>query len=224
MTVSQLLESTITRWRELEQRYEAHRYDGASEKLSVRLQGNEGSPFVFTAPHAVNHIRERKVKYAERGTGGLAELLALSTDNLAVTVDGPLTYDPNWDQSPQLPFKKTLLSTLTDSQTVVDLHGMKDDYDIDFCIGLGNAPDDKAKSIAENLSAKLVTAGFRVSRDWPFDGRRIGTITNFVQDNGYSGFQVEIAARLRYPNISEEDANLLIDRFTVGLRHNLECS
>src|SRR5207237_8557869 len=97
-----------------------------------RIQANEGKCIVFSAPHAVNQRRQQKVKYAERGTGGLAELLALSTDNLAVTVDGPLTYDPNWDQSPQMPFKKILLSTLTNSQTVIDLQGLKDVYYIAF--------------------------------------------------------------------------------------------
>jgi phage replication-related protein YjqB (UPF0714/DUF867 family) len=223
MITNQVLLPTLVHWAQLEDRYRESLYDGASPQSNVRITGNRKGSFIFTAAHAVNHIRERKVKYAERGTGGLAELLAISSGSLSLTVDGPLDYDPNWDHSPEIPFKKSLLSLLTNGKTVIDLHGMKDDYGVDICIGLGTAPSAFAKEVAGNLAASLTNVGFRVSMDWPFDGRRIGTITNFVQEKGFSGFQVEIAARLRYPNVSSQDSNLLVDGFVSAVRDAHKC-
>jgi hypothetical protein len=223
MTTNQVIQRTLVRWAQLEEPYGESLYDGASHRSSVRITGNPKGCFVFTAPHAVNHLRESKIKYAERGTGGLAELLAISSDNLALTVDGPLNYDPNWDQSPEVPFKRSLLSLLTNGKAVIDLHGMKDDYGVDICLGLGRAPSALTKEVAESLEAALSNAGFRVDVNWPFDGCRIGTVTSFVQESGFSGFQVEIAARLRYPHISSRDSNLLINSFISAVRYGYKC-
>ncbi len=221
--MAQAVLTSLGCWAQLEAHYQESRYDGGSDESSVRLVGNRKGRFIFTAPHAVNHIRESKVKYAERGTGGLAELLASLSDNLALTVDGPLDYDPNWDQSPDIPFKRSLLTLLTDRKTVIDLHGMKDDYGVDVCIGLGRAPNGFGNAVAESLELAFSRVGFKVNLDWPFDGRRIGTVTDFVQTKGFSACQVEIAARLRYPNISHQESNLLLESFVSAVRRAQEC-
>lgn len=221
--MAQAVVAVLGYWAQLEEHYGESLYDGGSDESSLRVVGNRNGRLVFTAPHAVNHIREHKVKYAERGTGGLAELLALSSNNQALTVDGPLDYDPNWDQSPDIPFKRRLLDLLTDKRAVVDLHGMKDDYGIDVCVGQGRSPDAFAKQLADCLVGAFKSVGFRVEVDWPFDGRRIGTITDFVQERGFSACQVEIAARLRYPKVSHQESSLLIDSFISAIRTVQEC-
>lgn len=217
MTTQQILQPTLEQWAALEEHYTDPLYNGSAPKMSISVSGDKGGIFIFTAPHAVNHVREGQIKFADRGTGGLAELLALSSGNLALTADGPLDHDPNWDESAEIPFKKKLLSLLKPDCIVIDLHGMKDKYGVDISIGLGPAANVTSKSLAETMQSSFMSIGLKVAVDWPFDGRRPGTITSFVQGNGFSGIQVEIAASLRYPKVSSHDATRLINGFLSSL-------
>jgi hypothetical protein len=209
--VSPIIQPTFEQWEALEEFYSAALYNGNGPAGSTRVIGNLSGKFVFTAPHAVNHIREGAVKYADRGTGGLAELIALSSGNTAFTVAGQLDHDPNWDQ--QSPFKSELLSLLRQGQLIIDLHGMKDSYNIDINIGLGPAAGSTSKHLAGKLKVAFDSSEFITSVDWPFDGRRPGTVTTFIQANGFSGVQIEIASKLRYPNINPSDVARLSECF-----------
>jgi hypothetical protein len=71
----------LHKWVHLEQRYRANLYNGKGQPNSFRLTGNPESLILITSPHSVNQIRDGRQKYADKMTGGLAELLALLSNS-----------------------------------------------------------------------------------------------------------------------------------------------
>jgi hypothetical protein len=199
----------IASWLDFEHRYSSNLYYGAGTGNSNRWVGNKDSQLIFTAPHSVNHIREGNIKYADKMTGGLAELLAKLSNNQSLTVDGPPNGDPNWDDV--APFKDELLLHLKENSIVFDLHGMKDSYGIDVNIGMGKEPSKQSKNIAINLSKQLKTNNFIVSVDDPFDACHPYTITSFVQSHRGSAVQLEISSALRNPSDAPEKALIFVN-------------
>jgi len=79
----------LAEWIALDERYQGDR-PGAR---AVRVLKAGEAAVVFTAPHAVRHLRRGQLKKADIRTGGLAELLALRTGGAAVTSLGRLALE-----------------------------------------------------------------------------------------------------------------------------------
>src|SRR5947207_486184 len=85
----------LSAWKQLELRYSANLYDGIGKRGEIcHLPGGE---VIFTAAHALNHVRNGTQKLADRWTGGLAEAMANATGHQALTAIGAMDDDPNWD-------------------------------------------------------------------------------------------------------------------------------
>lgn len=203
------------RWRLLEQPFGARRYDGerpdapTERRLSepapgvIEVAGTTRPGLVVTAPHATNHQRAGEVKWADRGTGGLALLLAELTGCGALVAVGALTDDPgdaNFDE--RHPFKDRLADLSPD--VVVDLHGMRtrEGYDVDLGFGDGAIP--------ERFLAALDETDLRFTRNGVFDAMRTTTVAAFAQERGIQAVQVEIGAHLRPPTMHDDDGARLV--------------
>ncbi|HLX95714.1 MAG TPA: hypothetical protein VKU37_08210 [Verrucomicrobiae bacterium] len=182
----------------------------------MKLMGGSKAQLLFTAPHAVNHLREGVLKCADRWTGGLAEALTIALGSRALAPDGRVNGDPNWNVK-ACPFKQKLHSLLCPDTVVIDLHGMKNDYGIGINIGMGSSPDSCSKTLVERLVRSFEKLGQRPSINWPFGGFGRGTITSFVQSLGHSALQIEIAANLRQPCELPIKAILLMQGFINAL-------
>lgn len=142
------------------------------------------------------------------GTGGLAETLAELTSSTALTVVGRQTGDPNWDVEIAT-FKREVLARL--ELIVVDLHGFREERPEDLIIGLGPAPNEASRALADRLIALAEAAGLTARAGRPFDATWPGTITATVQVAGGTGLQLEVAGRARRPVTRPETTGPLLE-------------
>ncbi|MFD2025594.1 hypothetical protein [Promicromonospora aerolata] len=154
----------------------------------LEISGSAHPQIVVTAAHATNHERDDAGKVADRGTGGLAVLLAQVTGCTALIALGT-PGDANYDQAH--PLKERLAEVRP--MVVIDLHGMRSraESDVDLGTGTGTAPP--------AVVSALDDSNLRVTTNQIFDAMRPTTVTSFAQSLGISAVQVEIGAHLRPP-------------------------
>jgi hypothetical protein len=214
---------TVREWAALEAPFAARRYTGdrtairsvTSRVREVRpgafhLPGTRRAHALVTAVHATNHTRQGRTKYADRGTGGLALLLAELTGCGALVVVGA-PGDANHDAGH--PFKDALLDVAPGMEHVVDLHGAVelDGGHVDLGTGHGAVP-------AAFIEALQHADGLRVSTDAKFSARHPNRVTTFAQRCGLAAVQVEIAAIARPPAVGLP----LCQRVLTGLAAAIE--
>lgn len=182
-------------WNAAEQRYANDSYTGSG--IEDQLDIARGlTPVLFTAPHAIAHPRNGAVKVADVYTGGLAMTLARALNANALVVAGAPSSDGNFDAHG--PFKEALHDTLPRVDAVIDLHGMRDTWEVDVCLGRGALPH-LSDELVDHLTHHLTAAGFRVGVDTPFNARRPTTVTTSAQRTGTAAVQVELARHTRNP-------------------------
>lgn len=207
MTAQQAGAPSVTdvaaRWLALEQVFSRDGYDGGRSPLLAGVADLvvDSTPglletrpasrphVVVTAPHATNHERAGATKVADRGTGGLALLLAELTGATAlVALNTP--GDANFDAEHPL---KARLAELRPS-VVIDLHGMRrrPESDVDLGTGEGLVP----QAVIDVLHAASTVD---VTVNELFDAMRPTTVTAYAQDLGFQAVQAEIGAHLRPP-------------------------
>ncbi|MEV0894209.1 hypothetical protein [Promicromonospora sp. NPDC050262] len=202
------------RWLGFEQIFSQDRYEGGvppwpssiSDSVSeptpglLEIAGTTRPDVVVTAPHATNHERDGATKVADRGTGGLALLLAQLTGCTAL-VALSTAGDANFDEEHPL---KARLAELRPT-VVIDLHGMRSRpaSEVDLGTGTGLAPAD--------MVAALISSSLRVTTNEIFDAMRPTTVTSFAQARGIASVQVEIGAHLRPPSGEPRSLARLVD-------------
>ena len=206
----------VDRWLRLEARYSGHAYDGSGTGLRV-VVGAKESRIAVSAPHAVNHRRDAADKLADRGTGGLAELLAELVPLTALIVAARDSGDANWDNGHRL---KTRLAGLQPRPLfVLDIHGMTGTDTADVEIGLGLSPTQASRALAQSLVSELATAGLNCSMDATYTARRVTTITSWAQLSlGIPAIQIELASAVRPPDGKSESLAKVVASLVRGLR------
>lgn len=203
----------VARWLVLERFFSSDGYDGGrapgSSAVSatvseptpglLELTGSTRPQIVITAPHATNHERAGATKVADRGTGGLALLLAELTGCTAL-VALSTSGDANYDDVH--PLKERLVAL--EPAVVIDLHGMRSraESEVDLGTGTGRVPTHVVMSLRD--------CGLGVTTDQIFDAMRPTTVTSFAQQHGISAVQVEIGAHLRPPSGEPESLARLV--------------
>jgi hypothetical protein len=157
--------------------------------------------FLVSAPHAVRHLGDRKIKMSDEYTGSIAYLLNQLTCCHALTVTKLYGGDPNVD-GPCI-YKELLASLCRKHKItlVLDLHGAAREMDFDVDIGsmdgrsmLGNT------RMLTLLVESLNSTGFgRILQNY-FPAKGNNTITNFVYTElGIPALKLEINRRYRVP-------------------------
>lgn len=182
-------------WSAFEQQYQRNYYHGSHMPGTVH-QAPGTTPVLFSAPHAVGHWRETRMKVADVGTGGLTDILHTLTGASTIVQAGAAIRDGNWYPNAEL--KRPLARALDGVNAVIDLHGMRDNYGIDVCIGLGALPETSV-DLARILDTTLRKHGIQVAVNDPFNATHPGTVTSFCQSAGTPAVQLEIARKLRTP-------------------------
>ena len=190
------------RWRDLEERYSANNYDGSGPDAVLVIPGALRPGLILSAPHATNHLRDGALKFADRGTGGLAELLARELGATAVIAASGRHGDANHDA--EHPLKESIASL--SPALVLDLHGMRDREDhpvqADLGAGQGLTPPD----LESALRAKLVTSDGALFTG----GKKLTTVTSWAQLRNIPALQIEVTASFRVPTGSDEHLNQLV--------------
>lgn len=179
-------------WDEAEQSFAVERYMGVAVDTVATRTGDV--PILFSAPHAVAHIREGLLKRADLGTGGLAVALSHVTGGYALAQAGLATRDASWYAN--TPFRERLDQVSVHADTVIDLHGMKDEYGVDVCIGAGRYSVSSLDLLAVTIEV-LTDAGVSISINDPYDARRENSVTSYCQRQGLQALQLELSRTTR---------------------------
>lgn len=167
---------------------------------------------LVTAPHASTHERDGRVKLADRGTGGLALLLAEQTGCAAVACLPSAPGDANHD--PSHPLKDWVDQLRPRPRVVIDLHGFSSRYGVEIDIGTG------AGDVPPGVPAALhplATYGWTITTDAVYDASGPNTVTSWAQDRGMLAVQLEIAAQLRVPIGRSRDLERLVDALVTAI-------
>lgn len=158
-------------------------------------------PVLVSAPHAVRHLRQKKIKKSDEYTGAIAYLLNELTGCHSLAVAKLYGGDPNFDD-PCL-YKNYLQEVCQQNKIkfVIDLHGAARDHDFDVDLGTAKGKSLLGKDkLLENISEVFVLGGLgRVSQNH-FPAISPNNITNFVaRDLAIPAIQVEVNRKYRVP-------------------------
>lgn len=154
-------------------------------------------PLLISAPHATPHNRQGAVKKHEAMTGVLALVLAKVLGCSVILPTAIQNDDPNFDTNDNAPYKSKLASLLKDRPRLVDLHGMKDGWGSDICIGVGQSADAGTKDLIAHLKEAAQELDLAVTVNQPFDSLHPGTISQFARTRGCLAAQLEISRDCR---------------------------
>lgn len=213
----------VQRWDDLERAFAARQYDGDRALLaSIEPGAREVRPGVFalparrlpgtvlTAVHGTNHTRDGRLKLADRGTGGLALVLAAATGCGALVTlgtHGDANHDPNHPA-------KDALRDLPGVRHVIDLHGAAHRSDSPD-IGLGTSTGRTPARFVDALRADLRLA---VTVDARHAAKGPHRLASFAQRHGRRAVQVEVDALARPPAGSAERRGVLLAALTDAVR------
>lgn len=153
---------------------------------------------LISAPHAINHLRDGRVKNADRYTGAIArEVHRAAGQPLVARVRGPAG-DPNWDRVS--PYKDAIAAAAARGEiaAVLDLHGANRTRAFDLALGSAGVRAPWIETAAGVLRAagldQLMVNGDRFTATYP------GTVTWFAAyELGLPAVQVEINGFYRAP-------------------------
>lgn len=164
-------------------------------------------PILVSAPHAVRHMRQKKIKPSDEFTGSMAFLLNKLTGCHSLAVTKLYGGDPNFDE--KCIYKETLKSITSDHKIklVIDLHGASRDHDFDIDIGtmkgvsiLGHT------NYISSLKKHLKDYGVTGISENHFSISGNNTVTKYVSTElGIPALQLEINKKYRVPHQNPRD-------------------
>ncbi len=191
---------------EYNKKYEENFASGVRSVPNYKVVMGE-NPILFSAPHAVVHMRDGKLKIQDSNTGGIVEYLAKECNCYGITRTYNLDDDPNWDNvGPGLDYKKKVVEIIKNNRIkyFFDIHAMSDKYGIDWCLGTGNYENlNGDMELLEKLKILFEKSG-KVSIDVPFKAGKEYIVSNYVATNtGIPAIQIEISQNLRFGKLEE---------------------
>lgn len=164
-------------------------------------------PVLVSAPHAVRHMRQKKIKPSDEFTGSIACLLNTLTGCHSLTAVKLYGGDPNFDD--KCLYKDTLYNLAREHRfcLVIDIHGASRQHGFDIDIGtikgrslLGRAqyPELLKKYLSQYEITGISENHFTVSGQ--------NTVTNYVSGVlGIPAIQLEINKQFRAPHQNTRD-------------------
>lgn len=179
-------------------------------KTDKRVNSNQEEPFWFvlgelpilvSAPHAVRHYRQKKIKISDQFTGSIVYLLNQLTGCHAIATTKLYGGDPNSDDPCIYKAKIAEICDRKKVKFVLDIHGAarEREFDVDFGTNSGKNILSKAKML-ETLEHNFHGFGLsRISHDH-FAATGLNTIANYVaRELRIPAVQVEINKQYRVP-------------------------
>jgi hypothetical protein len=181
-------------------------------------------PILVSAPHAVRHYRQKKIKMSDQFTGSTVYLLNKLTGCHAIATTKLYGGDPNFDSSCQYKEKVTEICGSKKVKFVLDIHGVarERDFDVDFGINDGKNLLGKTKML-EILERNFLNIGIsRISRDH-FAATGPNTIANYVaRELKIPAVQVEINKQYRVPAQNPQGYHCMLGALVESIKE-LSC-
>jgi len=191
-------------------RFSVNEYRGLPDAPPFTFE--EGSiAALVSAPHAVTHMREGRIKASEDFTGPLALELARLTGAHALVATRFDDCDPNFDPLETSAYKQALVDFIQRHgiRLVLDIHGMVTASPAIIALGTGDganvaARPKVAEAAADIIESRLASVAERHGKQIAVDGRFAARDANTVcatvaRSCGIAALQVELSTLLRYP-------------------------
>lgn len=212
-----------------EKRFMANQYKG--KRFRERAIKNGKIPVMISAPHAVNHFREEKQKYADMYTGGLAEYLHDELGCHVMYATGYTQNDANYDEAVTCEYKQELVSYIqeNDIKVLIDLHGSAKTRE--FAVEMGTIDEADSSlhqyqfieelihiTLESSMGKWLKEDGKVISNNSVFAASNPNTVTNFVsRETKIPCIQLEINRLYRDPK-QKERFESLVDGLEKAIR------
>lgn len=169
-------------------------------------------PVLVSAPHAVRHIRHKKIKPSDEFTGSIAFLLNKITGCYSIAVTKLYGGDPNFDTS--CLYKETLRKLASENRfsLVLDLHGASRDHTFDVDLGTMRGASLLGKTqYVEDLKKHLNKFGIGNISENYFTVSGNSTVTDYVSSQlEVPCIQIEINKKYRVPHQNPRDYSALV--------------
>lgn len=177
-------------------------------------------PVLVSAPHAVRHYRQKKIKMSDQFTGALAYLLHKLTGCHALAATKLYGGDPNIDNPCIYKSRLAEICCREKVKLVLDIHGAarEQDFDVDFGTDGSKTLLGKAK-ILTVLARNFQDFGLsNVSKDH-FAASGPNTITNYVaRELKIPAVQIEINKQFRVPSQNPQGFHRLLGALAASIK------
>ena len=180
-------------------------------------------PVLLSAPHAVRHYRQKKIKMSDQFTGSIVYLLNRLTGCQAIAATKLYGGDPNMDDPCIYKERISEICIREKVKFVLDIHGAarEQDFDVDFGTNDGKTLLSKT-GILETLERNFRAFGLGELSQGHFAARGPNTIANYVaRELGIPAVQVEINKHYRVPGQNPQGFHRLLGALMVSIREIL---
>lgn len=181
---------------------------GCTDEVKIKIGK---APVLLSVPHATNHLRENKLKYADKYTGSIGLILQELTGCSMIYTTCYHRTDPNFDTQDLYKEKLGRILETNGFRCVIDIHGASRSRP--FAIDLGTR---YGKSI-DRSTILMITKMFskngihKVTENNIFTAEGQGTITTFCSKvKRVPAIQVEINGDYREPEYHPNQCIALI--------------
>jgi len=178
-------------------------------------------PVLVSAPHAVRHYRQKKIKMSDQFTGSIVYLLNQLTDCHAIAATKLYGGDPNFDLHCIYKERIAEICRRGNVKFVLDIHGAarEREFDVDFGTNGGRNLLGKT-SMLELVERNFKDYGLsRISQDH-FAASGANTIANFAAiELGIPTVQIEINKQYRVPAQNSQGFHRMLGALVASVRN-----
>lgn len=222
------MSSAIKKIAQYEKKFAKRKYNGGRGRKFI-IKGGK-IPIMISAPHAVNHLREKEGKKAEKYTGGIAKYLQKITQCHIIYSTQCSKDDPNYGKEGE--YKRVLKEYVEDHgiKVLIDLHGCRETWGMMVDLGTMDAGNSSLKgysfvrdllkyALEYRLSDCADQAEMCVTNNLRFSAGKTNTITKYISQNTDTAcIQLEISRLCRdleKAENMEKTVQALIDAITI---------
>lgn len=177
-------------------------------------------PVLVSAPHAVRHYRQKKIKVSDQFTGSIVFLLNKLTGCHTIATTKLYGGDPNMDNPCIYKDRIAEICSREKVKFVLDIHGAtrEREFDVDFGTNSRKTLLDKTR-VLETLERNFQGFGLsRISHDH-FAATGPNTIANFVaRELGVPAVQIEINKQYRVPAQNSQGFHRLLGALVESVK------
>ena len=177
-------------------------------------------PVLVSAPHAVRHVRQKKIKMSDEFTGSIAYLISKLTGCHGLATSKLYGGDPNVDNPCLYKDKIAEICRREKVKFILDIHGAarERDFDVDFGTNQGKNLLGKTQ-VLEMLTQNFHAFGLtRISTDH-FAAAGSNTIANYAaRELQIPALQLEINKQFRVPGQNPAGFHRLLGSLVESIR------
>jgi len=177
-------------------------------------------PVLVSAPHAVRHVRQKKIKMSDEFTGSIVYLISKLTGCHGIATTKLYGGDPNIDNPCIYKDKVAEICNREKVKFILDIHGAarEREFDVDFGTNHGKNLLDRTK-VLEILMRNFLAFGLpRTSKDY-FAAAGSNTIANYAaRELKIPALQIEINKQFRVPGQNSQGFHRLLGALVESVR------